>query len=188
MAIGSATVGHTASNSVGSNTKAPMLLPSEYDQWVDRMEDFLWALDEDLWRSVSEGPCVPGLAARFAGEGADLNAITAEEKRQLNNDRRAKRELRYGLPPAIYTRVKMCKSAHEMWRKLKELYEGSEKRKKTQMTSLMTEFRLLKQEESESLEDFYTRYTVMIDNMIKHNINKTQVELNITFLQSLREE
>ena len=77
MAIGSATVGHTASNSVGSNTKAPMLLPSEYDQWVDRMEDFLWALDEDLWRSVSEGPCVPGLAARFAGEGADLNAITA---------------------------------------------------------------------------------------------------------------
>lgn len=36
-------------NLFGSFMKIPMLLPEYYDQWVDRMEDYLNEINEDLW-------------------------------------------------------------------------------------------------------------------------------------------
>nr|KAJ0224589.1 hypothetical protein LSAT_V11C100001900 [Lactuca sativa] len=41
------------SHLLGSSTKIPMLIPEYYDQWADRMEDYLNGLDEELWKCIS---------------------------------------------------------------------------------------------------------------------------------------
>ncbi|XP_052625954.1 uncharacterized protein LOC128132971 [Lactuca sativa] len=41
------------SHLLGSSTKIPMLIPKYYDQWADRMQDYLNGLDEDLWNCIS---------------------------------------------------------------------------------------------------------------------------------------
>ena len=179
---------HSISNSVGSSTKAPVLHPLEYEQWVDRMEDYLYNIDKDLWRFVQEGPVVIGTAATLGGTQADIAVNTNEERRKQDNDRKAKMELRYGLPTYIYTRVQSCKSAKEIWDKLKDLYQGTDKRKAGQMRTIVYDFSCFRQQEGESLFDCYTRYCILVDNLRKHGVEKQQMELNVLFLKALRPE
>ena len=40
------------SHLLGSSTKIPMLIPEYYDQWADRMEDYLNGIDEELWNCI----------------------------------------------------------------------------------------------------------------------------------------
>ena len=40
------------SHLLGSSTKIPMLIPEYYDQWADRMEDYLNGIDEELWKCI----------------------------------------------------------------------------------------------------------------------------------------
>ena len=41
------------SHLLGSSTKIPMLIPEYYDQWANRMQDYLNGLDEELWKCIS---------------------------------------------------------------------------------------------------------------------------------------
>ncbi|TLX69896.1 hypothetical protein E9993_22695, partial [Labilibacter sediminis] len=179
---------HSISNSVGSNTKAPLLHPLEYDSWVDRMEDYLYNTDKDLWRSVEKGPVVVGTAAAMGGAEAEVAINTNAENRMADNDRRAKMELRYGLPTYIYTRVQDCKTAKAMWEKLKDLYQGTDKRKKGQMRNVVYEFGGFSQKEGESLFECYTRFCILVDSLRKHGIERSPMELNVLFLKALRKE
>ena len=46
-------------SSVGSNSRAPMLFPEEYDAWVIHMEAYITGLDKMgmyVWNSIVEGP------------------------------------------------------------------------------------------------------------------------------------
>ena len=43
------------SHLLGSSTKIPILIPEYYDQWADRMEDYLNGFNEDLWRCIMSG-------------------------------------------------------------------------------------------------------------------------------------
>src|SRR4051794_30557151 len=46
-------------NNMGSATRAPILIPSEYPHWATRMSHYLKRLGKEVWRSVQEGPHVP---------------------------------------------------------------------------------------------------------------------------------
>ena len=43
------------SHLTGSSTKILMLILEYYEQWADRMEDYLNRIDEDLMRSIKRG-------------------------------------------------------------------------------------------------------------------------------------
>jgi hypothetical protein len=77
-------------NSVGSNTKAPMLVPEEYTQWVQRMQDHLWRVDEDVLRSIVDGPHLVArprsrLGVSIVDDTAEAAATTVD-KQKLRND------------------------------------------------------------------------------------------------------
>ena len=40
------------SHLLDSSTKIPMLIPTYYDQWADRMENYLNGIGEDLWKCI----------------------------------------------------------------------------------------------------------------------------------------
>lgn len=52
-------------NMLGSSNKALMLITEHYDHWAERMEDYLTDLDEDLWRSGTDGPLMTFMADLF---------------------------------------------------------------------------------------------------------------------------
>lgn len=74
-------------NLLGSSTKIPMLLLEYYDQWSDRMEDYLNGIDKDLWRSIDKGPYrvdrvqAMGIAAQSKDMTTTLLKKEASDKR-----------------------------------------------------------------------------------------------------------
>ena len=52
------------SHLIGYSTKIPMLILGYYDQWTDRMEDYLIGIDEDLWRCIKSGNFHPSMLTK----------------------------------------------------------------------------------------------------------------------------
>lgn len=60
-----------------------------------------------------------------------------------------------------------------MSNKLKDLYEGTKKHKKSRMASYLTEFREFRKIPNESLESAYKCFTLMVTNMESHEVIKS---------------
>ena len=48
----------SSSHMLGSSTKISMLVPEYYDQWANRMEDYLNGLDKEFWECI-DGNVLP---------------------------------------------------------------------------------------------------------------------------------
>ena len=181
-------------NLMGSNNRAPILMPEEYHQWANRMEDYLYGLDPDVWRSIEIGPCVPttdsnsSLQSRLIASENVPGALTSDEKKMISNDMRCKRELKLAIPTNIFALIQNCKTAQDIWLRLKYLYEGNKTQLMNKKTNLLSEFKDFKQKENETLDDVFRRYTVLLDGLERAGIVKDSHEVNVTFMHSLAKE
>ena len=66
------------SHLLGSSTKIPMLIPEYYDQWVDRMEDYLNGIDEELWNCISGKGQLPDNVQPI-GQSASSDEVANQE-------------------------------------------------------------------------------------------------------------
>ena len=101
------------SHLLGSSTKIPMLIPEYYDQWADRMEDYLNGIDEELWNCI-DGTVQAPANVQPIGPSAASAEVADQEKRLKNNEKRCMRELRGTLPPVVYNYIRSCKTAKEI--------------------------------------------------------------------------
>jgi len=103
------------------------------------MEDYLYGIDHEFWNSVVEGPVnKEGLTGRKLL--ASAITLQNDEKKKIQNDVRALRELSSSITNQILVDVQNRVSAKEIWDKIHETYEGSEPYKTNQITNLLTEF------------------------------------------------
>ncbi|KAI3523848.1 hypothetical protein L1887_02296 [Cichorium endivia] len=154
---------------LGSNNKAPMLIPEHYDQWADRMEDHLSGIGEDFLRSLKDGPFTANVQTRFAAKSGEsqtppveTEATIAANKRKIDNDRRCMRELKSGLPPVAFNLIRGSKSAKEIWDRLKMRYEGSEVMKKSKVNNILADFSNFKQLDNEKIDQTFERFTDIV--------------------------
>ncbi|KAI3750961.1 hypothetical protein L2E82_21911 [Cichorium intybus] len=103
---------------LGSINKAPMLIPEHYDQWADHMEDHLSGIDEDLLRSLKEGPFNTNVQTRFTVKSreattppVETEVTIAANKKKVENDKRCMLELKSGVPPIAFNLIRGSKSA-----------------------------------------------------------------------------
>ncbi|KAI3493173.1 hypothetical protein L1887_42163 [Cichorium endivia] len=175
-------------NLIGSATKTRVLVTSYYDYWAGRMKDYLIGLDKDLWRSVSEGPHTD-IAGRFVvPDGEEAVVLNTADLKKIENDERAMRELRSGLGPDVSHHIADAKSAKEMWDNLELRFGGDKILHTSKVQEILADFGNFKQEENESLEACYERLSNMIYTLDKYGETRSQQEINIKFLYSLRKE
>ena len=139
------------SHFLGSSTKIPMLIPKYYDQWADRMQDYLNRLDEDLWNCIS-GEINPPATVQSIGASSSSSEVENQSNRLKQLEKKCMRELRGALPPVVYNYVRTCTTAKEIWNNLKDKFQGSEKTKITSVKQCLVELKDFKQKESESIE------------------------------------
>ena len=77
--------------------------------------------------------------------------LSSDIKEKIESDLRAKRELRFGLTPSSLRLIEPCKSAHDIWIKLKESY-GSNELLDSIQSSLLAEYGAFKQASEESID------------------------------------
>ena len=68
----------------GSATKIPILIPKYYQQWADRMEDYLNGIDEDLMRSIKRGPFSQYMLVTVGTSATSEDVIIRRSKMQEN--------------------------------------------------------------------------------------------------------
>ncbi|XP_052622549.1 uncharacterized protein LOC128127868 [Lactuca sativa] len=142
------------SHLLGSSTKIPMLIPEYYDQWADRMEDYLNGIDEELWNCI-DGTVQAPANVQPIGASNTTAEVLERQNRMKKNEKRCMRELRGALPPVVYNYIRSCKTAKEIWITLKEKYQGSEKTKINSVKQCLVELKEFRQKETESLEAYY---------------------------------
>ena len=107
------------SHLLGPSTKIQMLIPEYYDQWVDRMQDYLNGLDEELWscisRNVNPPTNVQPIGSSFGSSGVENQT---DHLKKL--EKRCMRELWGALPKVVYNYVRTCTNAKRsgtIWRR-----------------------------------------------------------------------
>ncbi|XP_023769335.1 uncharacterized protein LOC111917936 [Lactuca sativa] len=175
------------SHLLGSSTKILMLIPEYYDQWVDRMQDYLNGLDEELWNCIS-GEINPPAIVQPIGSSSTNSEVDNQSNRLKQLEKRCMRELRGALPPVVYNYVRTCTTAKEIWNNLKDKFQGSEKTKITSVKQCPVELNDFKQKESESIEVYYDRFNKLIYRCNRYGIIRSSVEFNLIFVMRLRKE
>ena len=175
------------SHLLGSSTKIPMLIPEYYDQWADRMQDYLNGLDEDLWNCIS-GEINPPATVQSIGASSSSSEVENQSNRLKQLEKKCMRELRGALPPVVYNYVRTCTTAKEIWNNLKDKFQGSEKTKITSVKQCLVELKDFKQKESESIEVYYDRFNELIYRCNRYGIIRSSMEFNLIFVMRLRKE
>ena len=114
--------------------------------------------------------------------------LSKENKERIEIDLKPKRELRFALTPNVFRLVRNCESAFSLWNTLKEIYGGNLKQLKSQQTAILSEFRLFKQKSTETLEQAFDRFNLLLNQLEKYDLARKPIEQKVTFLQGLKPE
>ncbi|PIN22809.1 hypothetical protein CDL12_04475 [Handroanthus impetiginosus] len=88
-----------------SHTRPPLFDGTNYSTWKNRMKEFLMAIDFDLWFIVSIGPSTPIKDLDSITDPKELLEISADDKKIMSMNARAKNILSCALIREQYNRV-----------------------------------------------------------------------------------
>ncbi|KAJ9544944.1 hypothetical protein OSB04_024651 [Centaurea solstitialis] len=185
---------------IWSDTRPPVLFRGDFSQWKSRFLDFVakQPLHKQIMESLKNGPvkyyteipAVPDGNPPIVGGivEKDETNFTPEEANRVRGDILAKSYLIQSLPNEIYANIDCNDTGKAMWDEITSLMHGTEKGIQMKRTNLLTKFATFKGREGELLEDTYHRFCTMINELRKNKLKKSQLDINIQFINSLRSE
>ncbi|XP_073294501.1 uncharacterized protein [Primulina huaijiensis] len=90
---------------------------------------------------------------------------TTEDKRKANLDNVAKDILYKTLDKVTFSKIKLCKTAKEIWEKLIQLCEGNEQTKENKLTVAVQKFDNIKMKAGESMREYDERVNRIINEL-----------------------
>lgn len=126
--------------------RAPLFDGNDYVFWKVKMEAFIHSLDVRMWDVVKTKYTVPATIP-----------TDANEKIKFDLDKKARYALVCALSRDVFAKVIYCKSANDIWVKLKTIYQGDEKVKESKLLTLKTQFDNLKMNEDETIATYFLR-------------------------------
>ena len=103
------------------------------------------SLGVDVWSSVLVDYDVP-----------DVPPIDVDGKKLYGNNVKAKNAILFGLSQSELVKVMHCKSAKEVWVKLKQSHEGDDKVKQVKLQKYRAQFENMKMDEEKILRLTYS--------------------------------
>jgi hypothetical protein len=118
----------------------------KYAFWSIRMKTYIQAHGFEIWQSIVDGYTVPVVPP------TNDKAVKLDQ-----NNSKATNALLNGLGETVFTKVAHCKSAKEIWDKLRNIYEGDSKVKATKLQTYRGQFEQLKMKEDENIATYFLR-------------------------------
>ncbi|GAU40628.1 hypothetical protein TSUD_190050 [Trifolium subterraneum] len=133
----------------------PILNGKNYDSWCKQMKVVFGF--QDVWDLVSSG------VEPITESSSDVQKATFKE--QKKRDYKALFIIHQCVSPDNFERVGDAQSSKEAWDNLEKAYGGAIKVKKVTIQTYKRQFELLQMEEKESVCDFVTRVTKLVNLM-----------------------
>nr|GEW03910.1 hypothetical protein [Tanacetum cinerariifolium] len=149
-----------------TDTRPPMLDRTDFASW------------QQCIRLYCRGPERPRV----------YSDLSPEEKEMYNADIRATNILLQGLLNDIYTLINHYTDANDIWDNVKMLLEGSELTKKDRESQLYDDFKHFRQNQGETIHDYYVRVAKLINDMRNIKMTMSRMQLNSKFLNNMLPE
>ncbi|GJT93402.1 hypothetical protein Tco_1082247 [Tanacetum coccineum] len=118
----------------------------------------------------------------------DFANLTPEEKERFKADICATNILLQGLPKDIYTLINHYTDAKDIWDNVKMLLEGSELTKDERESQLYDNFEHFCQNKRETIQEYYVRFTKLINDMRNIMMTLPKIQVNSEFVNNMLPE
>ena len=118
-----------------STNRPPLFDGSNYQFWSNRMSIFMRAYYYEIWDIVLDGPYVP-MKTKAGSEALEPKVIsewTELEIKKVQVNYKAINTFHCALNPTEFNRISTCKTAKEIWDKLKVTHEGTSQVKESRL-------------------------------------------------------
>ncbi|XP_015168340.1 uncharacterized protein [Solanum tuberosum] len=135
----------------------PMFTGENYHIWVIKMKAYLKALS--LWETIeSEDDPLP----------LGPNPTVAQMK--IYEDAKSRKPkaltcLHSALSDVIFTRIMACETPKEVWEKLKEEFDGSDRVKTVKLLTLKREFEMLRMKEGDTVKEYSAKLMEIVNKV-----------------------
>ncbi|GJR17643.1 retrovirus-related pol polyprotein from transposon TNT 1-94 [Tanacetum coccineum] len=114
--------------------------------------------------------------------------MTAENKLYFQAEKEAIFLILTGIGDEIYSTVDACNTAKEMWTAIERLQQGESLNVQDVKTNLFWEFGKFTSRDGESMESYYSRFYKLMNELTRNNLQVSQMQVNVQFLQQLQPE
>ena len=131
------------------------------------MSIFMRAYDYEMWDVVLDGPYIPmkNKLGSEAMEPKTRNEWTEAEIKKVQVNYKAINTLHCALNPTEFNRISTCKTAKEIWDKLKVTHEGTSQVKESKIALLSNQYEMFKMQSNESITSWFDRYTTIVNQL-----------------------
>ncbi|KAD7478330.1 hypothetical protein E3N88_01466 [Mikania micrantha] len=128
---------------------------------------------------------VPAAGAGGAAVPKEPSMYSDEDYRKMEVDSKALWLIQMSIPNSIIHAFKKCKSAHELWNSLKQMYEGSDDVNENKKDMLKQKFENFCQQNNENMSSQYLRYVQLVDELTTAGVILDNQDVLRKFLRSL---
>ncbi|KAJ9536225.1 hypothetical protein OSB04_un000591 [Centaurea solstitialis] len=172
-----------------SDSKAPVLFKDEYELWVSRFKLFVKRKEKRnlILKSIEYGPKpLPTHLVQGVRDVKEFEEMDDAEKCQYLVDLEAQNCLIQAIPNEIYRKLDSYDdSAKSIWDQLERIMLGSKVGNQMRITTLMDKYENFNMKDGESLEEAYDRFVILMNDMKKNKIYRSEMDFNVKFINNL---
>ena len=138
----------------------------------------------------TEVPTNPGAGRTEPGRQLrSYENYTPQEKARYDADKTAQGYLIMSLTNDVLRKLDSYQnSAKENWDQLEKIMQGSKVGNQLRITNIMDRYEKFRMKEGEKLDETYERFVVLMNEMKKNGIHRTEMDNNFKFLNNLQPE
>jgi hypothetical protein len=127
----------------------------DFGYWKNRTHNYLLSQGHAISEIIQEAYIIPAM----------LEIATQGELQRYENNYKDLNLITTALGRNVYDRVPHLKTAHDVWLKLRNTYEGSSKIKSSRKDTCNCQYQTFSQKPRESLDDCFARFESIVSNV-----------------------
>ncbi|KAL3831042.1 hypothetical protein ACJIZ3_019844 [Penstemon smallii] len=167
----------------------PHIAGMSFEDWKIRMEIFLAAYNDNMYTCIIKGPFKFTKTIKVDNADIvvekDLNEMTAEEIKLYNLEKVGRFIMTKALDNDRFDKVKHCKTAKEMWDKVRDMSEENDSIKEHQLSVALEKLDNFKMKSAETIDQMDTRFTRTLNEVLKLGKTFTDKEITVRVLKAL---
>jgi hypothetical protein len=127
----------------------------DFGYWKNRTRNYLLSQGRAVWEIVQEAYVISNT----------LDHVTQGELRRYENNYKTLNLITTALGSYVYDRVAHLETAHDVWIKLCNTYEGSSEIKSSRRDTYNRQYQTFSQKSGESLDSCFARFESIVSNL-----------------------
>jgi hypothetical protein len=126
-----------------------------FGYWKNQTRNYLLSQDHAIWEIIQEAYVILTM----------LNNVTQGELQRYENNYNALNLIIAALGRNVYDRVSHLETAHDVWLKLCNTYDGSSEIKSSHRDTYIRQYQTFSQKPGESLDDYFARFESIVSSL-----------------------